>query len=111
MKNKPDAIKGLQQKMEAVIPHIEDDQIILYAAIEGKDAQGVLRRREIAKRIRPQKVGKHILRAIQTTTATPLIQAAQLLLENPLSGVILQSQIDPIKFLNGNYIVKVYGKV
>lgn len=110
MKNKSDAIKGLQHKMEAVIPHIEDDQIILYAAVEGKDAQGVLRRREIAKCIRPQKVGKHFLRAIQITTATPLIQAAQLLLENPLSGVILQSQIDPVKFLNGNYIVKVYGK-
>jgi hypothetical protein len=25
--------------------------------------------------------------------------------------VILQSQIDPIAFLNGNYIVPVYGKV
>jgi len=51
------------------------------------------------------------LRAIQTTTAAPLVQAAQLLLENPLSGVILQSQIDPVKFLNGNYIVPVYGNV
>ncbi len=110
MKDKSSAINDLQQKMEAVIPHIEDDQIILYAAVEGKDAQGVLRRREISKRILPQKVGKHLLRAIQTTTAAPLVQAAQLLLENTLSGVILQSQIDPVKFLNGNYIGKVYGK-
>lgn len=110
MKTKSNVIKDLQQKMEAVIPHIEDDQIILYASVEGKDAQGILRRREIAKRIRPQKVGKHQLRAIQTTTAAPLVQAAQLLLENSLSGVILQSQIDPLKFLNGNYIGKVYGK-
>lgn len=109
--NTPNAIKNFQQKMETVIPHIEDDQIVLYAAVEGKDMKGVLRRREVAKRIRPQKVGKHLLRAIQTTTAAPLVQAAQLLLENPLSGVILQSQIDPVKFLNGNYITKVYGKV
>ena len=106
-----DAIKSLQEKMEAIIPHIEEDKIILYAAVEGKDATGILRRREIAKCIRPQKVGKHQLRAIQTTTAAPLAQAAQLLLETPLSGVILQSQIDPIAFLNGNYIVPVYGKV
>lgn len=106
-----DAIKGLQEKMEAIIPHIEDDKIILYAAVEGKDATGILRRREIAKCILPQKVGKHQLRAIQTTTAAPLAQAAQQLLENPLSGVVLQSQIDPIPFLNGNYIVPVYGKV
>ncbi len=106
-----DPIKYLQQKMEAEIPHIEEDQIIIYAAVEGKDAQGILRRREIAKRIRPQKVGKHQLRAIQTTTAAALVQAAQLLLENSLNGVILQSQIDPLKFLNGNYIVSVYGKL
>ena len=108
--NSDNSIIALQQKMEAVIPHIEDDQIILYAALEGKDTDGVLRRREIAKCILPQKVGKHQLRAIQTTTAAPLAQAAQLLLENTHKGVILQSQIDPITFLNGNYIVRVYGK-
>jgi saccharopine dehydrogenase-like NADP-dependent oxidoreductase len=106
-----DTIKGLQEKMEAIIPHIEDDKIILYAAVEGKDATGILRRREIAKCILPQKVGKHQLRAIQTTTAAPLVQAAQLLLETSLSGVVLQSQIDPISFLNGNYVVPVYGKL
>ncbi|WP_268849368.1 saccharopine dehydrogenase family protein [Flavobacterium aestivum] len=109
--NTPDTIKSLQEKMEAVIPHNEDDQIVLYAAVEGKDATGILRRREIAKRIFSQKVGKHQLRAIQTTTAAPLVQAAQLLLETPHSGVVLQSQIDPMLFLNGNYILPVYGKV
>jgi saccharopine dehydrogenase-like NADP-dependent oxidoreductase len=111
LNNTADTIKYLQEKMEAIIPHVEDDQIILYAAVEGKDASGNLRRREIAKRIVPQNVGKHQLRAIQTTTAAPLAQVAQLLLESSLSGVILQSQIDPIAFLNGNYIVPVYGKV
>lgn len=109
--NTADAIKGLQEKMEAVIPHIEDDKIVLYAAVEGKDATGILRRREIAKCILPQKVGKHQLRAIQTTTAAPLAQAAQLLLETPHDGVILQSQIDSKSFLNGNYILNVYGKI
>lgn len=103
------AIEILQQKMEAAIPHIEDDQIVLYAAVEGKDADGFLRRREIAKRIVPQKVGRHELRAIQTTTAAPLVQSAQLLLENQLKGVILQSQIDPVAFLKGNYVTRVYG--
>ncbi|MFV8271430.1 saccharopine dehydrogenase family protein [Flavobacterium sp. GT2N3] len=109
--NTPNAIVSLQEKMEAVIPHIEDDQIILYAAVEGKDATGILRRREIAKCILPQKVGKHQLRAIQTTTAAPLAQAAQLLLETPHRGVVLQSQIDSKSFLNGNYILNVYGKI
>lgn len=111
LENTSEAIKSLQEKMEAIIPHVEDDQIILYVAVEGNDATGTLRRREIAKRILPQIVGKRKLRAIQTTTAAPLVQAAQLLLESSLSGVILQSQIDPIPFLNGNYIISVYGEV
>lgn len=107
--NTPNAINYLQQKMEAVIPHVEDDQIVLYAAIEGKDKLGVLQRREIAKNIYPQKIGKYTLRAIQTTTAVPLIQSAKLLLENNSKGVILQSQIDPKPFLNGKFIIPVYG--
>lgn len=107
----PDTIRSLQESMETIIPHVEDDQIILYVAVEGKDEMGILRRKEISKRILPQLVGQHRLRAIQTTTAAPLAQAAQLLLESPQSGVILQSQIDPILFLNGNFIRQVYGTV
>jgi saccharopine dehydrogenase-like NADP-dependent oxidoreductase len=103
-------IKALQEKMEVVIPHLEDDMVVLYASVEGKDKQGVLRRREISKKILPQKVGKHVLRAIQTTTAAPLCQAAQMLLESDLIGVILQSQLDPVKFLNGQFVRSIYGK-
>jgi hypothetical protein len=53
-------IKTLQEDMEAVIPYLEDDMVVLYASVEGKDRQGVLRRREISKKILPQKVGKHV---------------------------------------------------
>lgn len=104
-------IEALQQIMEKQIPYIEDDQIILYAAVQCKDCKGILRRREISKHILPQKVGKYQLRAIQTTTAAPLIQSAQLLLESSCKGVVLQSQIDSKAFLNGNFIIPVYGKV
>jgi len=109
--NTREAIADLQHKMEALIPHIEDDKIILYAAVEGKDKEGTLYRREIAKQIQPQTVGKHQLRAIQMATAVPLLQSAQLMLESLYSGVVLQSQIDSKRFLNGNFIVPVYGKV
>jgi len=104
-------IKALQQIMEKQIPYIEDDQIILYVAVQGKDAEGILRRREISKQILPQKIGKYQLRAIQTTTATPLIQSARLLLESTYKGVVLQSEIDTKPFLNGNFIVPVYGHI
>lgn len=104
-------IEALQQTMQQQIPHIEDDQIILYAAVQGKDQDGTLRRREVSKKIRPQKIGKHTLRAIQTTTAVPLLQSVQWLLETSPRGVTLQSQLDPAPFLNGNFIVPVYGEV
>ena len=103
--------ESLQLIMENQIPHIEDDQIILYAAVQGKDANGKLRRKEISKQIFPQKVGKYVLRAIQTTTAVPLIQSAQLLLESSFKGIILQSEIEPKRFLNGNFIVPIYGNI
>ncbi len=106
-----DLIPALQRVMEEAIPHVEDDQIVLYAAVEGKDAAGVLRRREVSKQIFPQRVGKHLLRAIQLTTAAPLIQAAQLLLESDLKGAVLQSQIDPDTFLHGSFVKSVYGAV
>jgi len=109
LKNSKNIIADLQQRMEDIIPHYDDDNIVLYAAVEGKDAKGTLRRREIAKKIRPQLVGKHLLRAIQTTTAVPLLQAAQMLLEASPAGVILQSQVEPSKFLVGNFIEPVYG--
>ena len=108
--NKENAINELQQKMQEVIPAIEDDQIVLYTAVEGRDSTGMLRRREISKRILPQIVGKRKLRAIQTSTAAPLAQAAQLLLESSLTGVARQSQIDSSAFLKGNYVVRVYGE-
>ena len=102
-------VEVLQEKMQAVIPHIEEDQIVLYAAVEGEDSKGIRKRREVAKQILPQKVGKYELRAIQTTTAVPLLQAAQLMLEKDLKGIILQSHIDPVEFLKGHYVTRVYG--
>ena len=108
---KQNPISSLQAEMQKEIPRLEDDRIVFYAAVEGKDSSGNLQRREVARLILPQTVGKHRLRAIQTTTAAPLLQAAQLLLETSPSGVILQSQIDPYTFLNGHFIRPVYGGI
>ena len=105
------SINALQEKMEAVIPHIEEDQIILYASAEGEDHKGIRRKIEVSKRILPQKIGKHRLRAIQTTTAAPLLQSAILLLEGSAKGVFLQSEIETGNFLNGHFIKPVYGVI
>ncbi len=109
--DKKDRIAYLQKIMEEHIPHIEDDRILLYAAVEGKDRGGVLRRREFSRLIKPQKVGRYTLRAIQTTTASAMLQAAMYALESGKQGLILQSHIDPKPFLNGDFVSRVYGKV
>ena len=106
----PHPVDALQERMEAMIPHLNDDHIIIYAAVQGKDKNGILRRKEIAKKIRPQQVGNHRLRAIQTTTVVPMLQSAVFLLENQPSGVILQSQLNPLQFLEGSFIKAVYGE-
>ncbi len=111
LKNTDDIIGELQEIMLAEIPHIEDDQIVLYAAVEGKDVNGILRRQEASKNIKPQKVGKHLLRAIQTTTAAPLVQSIQWLLENKPKGITLQSQLDAKTFLNGGFVARIYGEI
>ena len=111
LKDKDTLIADLQKNMLATIPNIEDDQIVIYAAVEGKDTNGVLRRHEVAKNIKPQKVGKHLLRAIQTTTAAPLVQSIQWLLENKINGITLQSELEAKTFLNGAFIKRVYGEV
>ncbi|MDX1327221.1 MAG: saccharopine dehydrogenase C-terminal domain-containing protein [Arenibacter sp.] len=111
MEKDDDTIATLQRVMSEAIPHIEDDQIVLYAAVEGKDAKGILRRKEVAKKIYPQKVGKHTLKAIQTTTAVPMVEAAYHLLTSNSKGLILQSQLDSYPFLNGKFVTPVYGEI
>lgn len=105
------AIAALQQIMEDTIPHIQDDKIVLYAAVQGNDSNGILRRRELANLIYPQRVGKHKLKAIQATTAAPMVQAAYHLLTSQAKGLILQSQLDPLPFLNGRFVTPVYGEI
>lgn len=103
-------IKVLEQTMLNNIARVEDDIVIVYASVEGKDKNGVLHRKERSYKIAPSKVGHHQLRAIQTTTAAPLCEVAYILLSGKYSGTVLQSQIEPKAFLNGPFVSAIYGK-
>jgi hypothetical protein len=88
--------------MQAVIPQIEEDQIICCGR----------RKRHRSwfedgkfQHIFPKK-GNHQLRAIQTTTAAPLVQAAHYYLNNPTRST-LQSQINSEKFQRKLYRTRV----
>lgn len=102
-------IQRLQGRMLEVIPHLQEDLVVIYAAVQGKNATGKLYRNEKTYHIHPQVVGKHRLRAIQTTTAAPLAQCALMLLEDTYRGVVLQSMIDPESFLEGEFVRNIYG--
>lgn len=104
-----DTIDHLEKNMLAEIPIVEDDRVIIYATVIGKDSKGYLRALEASYNIKPSMVGTKKLRAIQTTTAAPLCEAANMLLTQNLRGPIFQSMIDPDKFMNGPFVKEIYG--
>jgi saccharopine dehydrogenase-like NADP-dependent oxidoreductase len=109
-KGKTNVVDLLQDRMEDIIPRVEEDQVVIYASVEGKDSHGVMQRVDRTYHIRPQKVGKRRLRAIQTTTAAPIVEAAHMLLKGRHKGIIFQSMIDPDEFLDGKFVSAFYGR-
>ncbi len=91
------------------IPAVEDDFVLVHAGVEGFDSEGVRRLLEKAFFVNPLEINGKILRAIQTTTAAPLCEAAMMLLSGDHKGVVLQSGIDPKTFLNGRFVSRVYS--
>ena len=102
-------IQALERTMLEQVPSAEDDVVIVYASVEGKDEYGRLRKIEKAYEVKPSKVGNKFLRAIQSTTAAPLCEVARLMIEKNWRGTVLQSQIDPESFMNGPYVSAIYG--
>jgi saccharopine dehydrogenase-like NADP-dependent oxidoreductase len=104
-----DRAEYLLRHMESTVPFVEDDLVTTYAAVEGRAADGSLRRLEDARVIRPRRVGARTLKAIQATTAAGLAECARLLLQGDVRGVCLQSQINPPKFMHGPFVSTIYG--
>ncbi len=106
--NEANPIQALEDAMLAAVPAVEDDLIVIYASVSGRDEHGVLRRIEKSFNIGPIEVGGKRLRAIQSTTAAPLAECARLLLKGKWKGIIQQSDIDTESFLSGPFVNKVY---
>ena len=106
--NDEDLPKILLEKFLKEIPAVEDDFVLVHASVEGFDRQNTRRLLEKAFFVEPIHINGNQLRAIQTTTAAPLCEAAMLLLSDKYKGVVLQSQIQPEDFLKGNFISKIF---
>ena len=104
--------ENLPQNLEDVmlerIPSVEDDFVIVHSSVEGFDNNGKRRMVEKAFHIKPLEINGHFLRAIQTTTAAPLVECANMLASNKYKGVIMQSDINPNEFINGKFVSRVY---
>ena len=104
----PDRVAQLQDRMLSAIPQMEDDVVVVYAAVEGRTPTG-RRRLDAAYKVLPMELGGQRLRAIQSTTAAGLAECARLLLTDEVRGPLLQSQLPCEGFLNGPYCSAVYG--
>jgi len=105
-----DKIPYLEETMLRRIPTVEDDVVVIYANVIGKDHKGILRSKEKSYKIYPTLVGSKKLRAIQTTTAAPLCESARMLLSGNYKGAVFQSQINPDEFINGPFVKSIYGE-
>ncbi|MDQ3061369.1 MAG: saccharopine dehydrogenase NADP-binding domain-containing protein [Acidobacteriota bacterium] len=93
------------------VPAVEDDFVLVHASVDGFDLRGTRQIIEKAFFVEPLEINGKSLRAIQTTTAVPLIESAMMLLSGDYKGVILQSQINPQKFLQGNFVSRIYKTI
>lgn len=100
--------QNLEDAMLENVPSVEDDFVIVHASVDGIDNDGRRRMVEKAFHIKPLEINGHYLRAIQTTTAAPLVECADMLATNKHKGVILQTDIEPDEFLRGNFVSQIY---
>lgn len=98
----------LQEKMLEAIPSVEDDLVLVHASVDGFDINDTRRMIEKAFYVEPLEINGQSLRAIQTTTASPLLESAMMLLSGKYKGIVLQSQIDPKEFMSGNFVSRIY---
>lgn len=106
----PDRIQQLQERMQSAIPYVDDDLVIIYAAVEGRNARGERHRLDEAYRVTPDVVAGRRLKAIQSTTAAGLAECARVLLTRDVAGPLLQSQLDPEDYLAGPYVSAIYRR-
>ena len=108
----PDLPIRLQAAMERSIPRCEDDQVVIYADVEGKDAAGNLRTKKAVQVVPALEIAGQRLRAIQSTTAAGIAEVLRLVIEGGLRGPLLQSQIPTGAYLHeGPFVRRAYGEL
>ncbi|MEZ6015846.1 MAG: saccharopine dehydrogenase NADP-binding domain-containing protein [Planctomycetota bacterium] len=100
---------ALQAQLEAIVPHCEDDQVVVYADVEGLDQHGARRVMRVARAVPGITVAGRHLRAIQSTTAAGVAETLRLVVAHGWKGVRHQSSLPTLEYLTGPFVVRGYG--
>lgn len=106
-----DRIEYLNDFMLKNIPSYEDDVVIIFAEVQGNDKRGHLQAMNKSLRVEPTFIGKQKLKAIQSTTASAMVESAWFMLQNNPRGTYLQSQVNTHEYLSGRFVQKYYGTI
>jgi len=105
----PDRAAQLQVQLEAVVPHCDDDQVVIYADVEGLDHAGTRRVMRVARYVPGITVDGRPLRAIQSTTAAGVAETLRLILAQGWKGVRHQSALPTDEYLGGPFVTRAFG--
>lgn len=100
---------SLKEEMLKQIPFQQDDRVVIYVSVAGRNKSGHWMEENKFLEISPIIYDQISMSAIQRTTASALAQSAELLMQDGLRGAILQSKMPMDPFLGGHFVKEHYG--
>jgi hypothetical protein len=105
----PQRAEALQTALQEVVPHCDDDQVAIYADVEGFDARGQRRVLRVARFVPGIVIAGRPLRAIQSTTAAGVAETLRIIVAHRWTGVKHQSALPTLEYLTGPFVTRAYG--
>lgn len=100
LREEPELVKSILSK---VIPHVEDDKVVVYVSVSGKK-NGRLVEKTYTNTLYPTNYHGHKFSAIQMTTAAGICTIVDLVIkEKKLKGLVKQEQVSLEQFLDNRF--------
>ncbi len=100
LRERPELLKEI---LAQVIPHVEDDKVVVYVAAQGY-VHGRLTEKTYSNTLYPITIDNNTFTAIQMTTASGICTIIDLVVkEKKLSGLVKQEQVSLNEFINNRF--------
>ncbi len=100
LRERPELLKEI---LGQVIPHVEDDKVVVYVAVQGY-IHGRLTEKTYSNTLYPITIDENTFTAIQMTTASGICTIIDLVVkEKKLSGLVKQEQVSLNEFINNRF--------